>query len=142
MCGINSQLESQESELHHANQWALESRRMFEELKTKSRLYQENHALDCLAIEELRRICHEETERARQLRTDEFCAQKKEEPSAMNQLLSQIWTLQDSEELWNVPRSPQPSRIPSPRGMLSRDSGLPHHTRNSMGTSGKFLKNH
>ena len=38
MCGINSQLESQQSELHHANRWACraqtESRTMFEELTT------------------------------------------------------------------------------------------------------------
>ena len=45
--------------------------------------------------EESRRICREETERARQLITDELHAHKKEEPSTMNQLLSQIWTLQD-----------------------------------------------
>ena len=52
----NSQLESQKTELHHANQWAcqaqMESRRMFEEFMVKSILYQENHALDCLEIEE------------------------------------------------------------------------------------------
>ena len=30
----------------------------------------------------------------------------------------------------------QHSRIPSPRGMLNRDSGLPHSSRNWMGTSG------
>ena len=68
-------LNHKRSELHHANQWAcqaqMESRRIFEEFTTKSRLYQENHASDCMEIEELRRICHEETERARQLRTGE-----------------------------------------------------------------------
>ena len=76
----------------------MESRRMFEELTTKSRLYQENHALDCMEIEELRRICCEETERARQLRTDELYATKNEEPSTVSQLLSQIRTLQDKGE--------------------------------------------
>ena len=50
---------------------------MFEELTTISRKYQENHALDCLEIEELRRTCHEETEGARQLATDERLCQKK-----------------------------------------------------------------
>ena len=30
----------------------------------------------------------------------------------------------------------QPLNIPSPRGVLGRDSGLPLETRNSMGTSG------
>ena len=38
-----------------------------------------------------------------------------------------------------VPRSSQPLRIPSPRGMLGRDSGLPHQKRNSMGTSGSVF---
>ena len=107
---------------------------------SKSRLFQKNHALDCMDIEELRRICHEETERARQLRTDELYAQKKEEPSTMNQLSSQIRTLQDkvnglnerkecydsetakSSGMSHVPS--QPLNIPSSRGMLSRDSGF------------------
>ena len=39
--------------------------------------YQENHALNCMDIEELWRIRHEETERARQLRTDEICMLKR-----------------------------------------------------------------
>ena len=67
---------------------------------------------------------------------------KPEEPSAMNQLLSQIQTLQDKVNALNEEKEfydpetasgsgmshvpTQPSRIPSPRGMLSRDSGLPH----------------
>ena len=36
----------------------------------------------------------------------------------------------------------QHSRIPSPRGMLNRDSGLPLDTRNSMGFSGIVFGNH
>ena len=44
---------------------------MSEEIGDESRLYQENHALNCLEIEELRRICHA----ARLLRTDELHAQ-------------------------------------------------------------------
>ena len=34
----------------------------------------------------------------------------------------------------------QPMSIPSPRGMIRRDSCLPHDTRNSMGTSGKVFE--
>ena len=34
----------------------------------------------------------------------------------------------------------QSSRIPSPRGMLSRDSGVPHYSRNSMDTSGSVFE--
>ena len=56
MCGINSHLESQQSELFHASWWAcqarLESRRMFEDLSTKKRLYQESHASNCMEMEE------------------------------------------------------------------------------------------
>ena len=82
--------------------------------------------------------------------------QKKDDPSTVNQLLSLIQDLQDevsalneenfydtetasSSGLSHVPS--QPSRIPSLRGMLSRDSGLPHFSRNSMGTSGNVFEN-
>ena len=34
----------------------------------------------------------------------------------------------------------QPSTVPIPRTMPCRDSGLPHETRNSMGTSGNVLE--
>ena len=34
----------------------------------------------------------------------------------------------------------KPSGSPSPRGMLGRDSGLPNHTRNLMGTSGNVFE--
>ena len=40
----------------------------------------------------------------------------------------------ESEEFWNVPLSPWTSR-----GFFSHDSGLPHYTRNSMGTSGNVF---
>ena len=104
---------------HWASQAQMENLRILKELAMKSRLYQESHAKDCFGIEELQRICFEETERARQLRTDGLNAQKKDEPSPVNQFLSQIQYLQgeclerrerilrsgDSEQLWNVPRS-------------------------------------
>ena len=89
-------------------------------------------------------------------RTDELYAQKKEELSTMNQLLSQIQTLQDQVNALNEAKefydpetasssgkshvSSQHPRIPSPRGMLSRDSGLPHCTRNSMGALGTICE--
>ena len=122
----------------------------------QSRFYQASHAKDCFEIEELRRICLEETERARQVRTNELYVQKKDEPSTVNQFLSQIQDLQDKVHALNEEKEfydletasssgmshvpSQPSRIPSPRGMLSRHSGLPHHTRNSMGTSGNVFE--
>ena len=87
----------------------------------KSRLYQESHAQDCLNIEELRRIYCEETERARQLRTDELCAQKKEEPATMNQLLSQIRTLQDKVSALNEEKEFYDPETAS-------RSGMSHHT--------------
>ena len=81
------------------NQWAcqaqMESRRMFEELTTKSRLYQENHASDCMEKRNCGEFVMKRRKRVRQLRTDELYAQKKEEPHTMNQLFSRIRTLQD-----------------------------------------------
>ena len=34
----------------------------------------------------------------------------------------------------------QPQRLPSPRGMISHDSYLPHNARNSMGTAGNVFE--
>ena len=95
----NIQLESKQMELYHANQWAcqaqMENPRIFEESMMKRRLYTDSHSKVCFEIEELRRICWEGTKRARQMRTDELYVQKKDEPSTVNQLLSQIQDLQD-----------------------------------------------
>ena len=82
---------------------------------------------------------------------------KKDEPSTMNQFLSPVQELQDKVNALNEEKEfydpetassfgmshvpSQPSRTPSPRGMLCRDSGLPHHTRISMGTSGNGIEN-
>ena len=41
----------------------------------RNRTFQDDRARYCQDIEELRRICCTEAERARQLRTDEFCTQ-------------------------------------------------------------------
>ena len=83
------------------------------------------------------------------MRIDEHSLQQKENP--VNQLVSQIQDLQDKVNSMNDEKEfydpetatssgtshvpSQPSRIPSPTGMISRYSCLPHRTRNSMGTS-------
>ena len=74
------------------------------------------------------------------------------EGPAMNQLSSEIRTLQDKvnalseekefydpETASSSGMSHVPSRIPSTRGLLGRDSGWPHFSRNSMGTSGNVF---
>ena len=43
-------------------------------------------------------------------------------------------------QLWNVPRSQSTLESSRPRGMLSRDSGLPHNTRNTLGISGNVFE--
>ena len=74
----------------------------------------------------------------------------------VNQLLSQIRTLQvkvnalcEENEFYDpetasssgMSHGPsQPSRIPSPRGMLSRGSVLPHYAANTIRTSGNVLQ--
>ena len=91
------------------------------------------------------------------MRIDELPAQEKESQSTVNLLTVQIQELQDkvkslsdsrvfcdpetasSSGLSHVPSHPM--SIPSPRGMLSRDSCLQHDTRNSYGTSGNVFEN-
>ena len=52
--------------------------------------FQEDRARDCQEIEELRRLCSMEADRARQLKLDELSMQQKENHSTVNQLLAQI----------------------------------------------------
>ena len=156
----NQQLESQRLELHQVNQWADQARgansRLFGELSTKHRIYQEHHARDGQKIRELRRICCKQADRVRQLSIVELSMQKKENTSNVNQLLSQIQELQDKVNSLNAEKEfydpetasssgmshvlSQPSRISSPGGTVSRDSCLPHNARNSMGTSGNVFE--
>ena len=77
---------------------------------------------------------------------------KRKNPSAVNHRVAQVQELQDKANFsndakqFNDPESAsssglsrvpsQPTSIPSPRGMICRDSGLPHCTRYSTNTSG------
>ena len=122
----------------------------------KNRLHRENRATDCQEIEELRRICCEETDRARQARIDELSVQQQRNPTIVIQLLTQSQDLQNKENSLSDAREfydpetasrsgathvpSKPSSVPSPRTMPCRDSGLPHDTRNIMGTSGNVFE--
>ena len=67
---INQEFDSQRFQLHQASRWADQAQRdkisVYGELELRNRLFQEDHARDCQEIEELRRLCCEETDRARQ----------------------------------------------------------------------------
>ena len=122
----------------------------------RNRLFRENQAKDCQEIEELRRICCEETDRARPARIDDLSMHQERNPTTVSQLLTRIqdWqnkanSLSDAREFYDpetasssgashVPS--QPSTIPSPRTMPCRDSGLPHDTRKTTGTSGNVCE--
>ena len=56
----------------------------------RKRIFQENRAKDCQAIEELLRICCEVTDRARQARTDELSLHQERNPTTVSQLLTRI----------------------------------------------------
>ena len=60
----------------------------------RNRLYQESHIRTCQEIEELRRICCEETDRARQARIDELSTHQKRD-ATVSQLLTQNQDLQN-----------------------------------------------
>ena len=86
------------------------------------------------------------------MKIDDLTMQQRGNPSAVNHLLAQIQDLHNKVSSLNDARcfyDPQTAsssgvshvpnqslNIPSPRGMVSRDSCLPHDTPNSMGTSG------
>ena len=65
------------------------------ELEMINRLFQESRARDCQPIEELRRICCEETDRARRVRIDELSLQQERNPTTVSQLFTQIQDLQN-----------------------------------------------
>ena len=98
----NRELESQRLELYKANLWADQAQRekinLCGELEMRNRLFQESRARSCQEIDELRRICCEETDRARQLRIDEMSMQQERDPTTVSQLLTQIHDLQNKVE--------------------------------------------
>ena len=106
-------------------------------------------------IEEMKKMSCTEGERPKQLRIDALDGQEEESKSTVNQLVVQIQELQDKVYSLNDAREfydpeaasssglshvlSQPTSIPSPRGMMSRDACLPPKTRNSCGTSGNVF---
>ena len=72
-----------------------------EELDMRNLAFQEDLARDCQEIEELRRICCAEADRARQLKYDELSMRQKENLSTLNQLMAQIQELQDKVKSLN-----------------------------------------
>ena len=69
--------------------------RLYGKLDLRNRLFQEDHARDCQEIEELRRICCEEANRARQTRPDELSIHQERKPTTVSQLMTQIRELQN-----------------------------------------------
>ena len=143
-----------DKDLQQANQRADQAQRdnisLYGELEMRNGLFRENQAKDCQEIEELRRICCEETDhRARQARIDELSMHQERNLTIVSQLLTQILdsqnkvnSLSDASEFCDpesasssgathVPS--QPSTTPSPRTMPCRGSGLRHGTRNICG---------
>ena len=156
---INQEFESQRLQLHQANQWADQAQRdkisLCGEMEMRNGLFRENQRKACQEIEELRRLCCEETDLARQAGIDELSMHQKKNPTTVTQLLTQIQDLQNKVNSLSDAREPddlatasssgashvpsESSTVPSPSTMFCCDSGLPHDTRNSMGTSGNIF---
>ena len=80
---------------------------------------------------------------------------QKRDPTTVSQILTQIQDLQNIVDSFSDARAfydpetasssgathvpSQPSVVPSPRAMPCRDSGLPHDTRNVVGTLGNVF---
>ena len=103
----------------------------------RNRLFQENHARDCQEIEELRSICCEEADRARQAR------------SQILELQNKVNSLSDAKESYD-PESgsssgathvpDQTSTILSPRTLPRCDSGSPRDALNGTGIAGEVFE--
>ena len=96
---IHQEFESQRFQLQQASRWVDQAQRdkisSYGELEFRSRPFQENHARDCQEIEELRRICCEETNRATQARIGDLSMHQERSPTTVSQLLTQIQELQN-----------------------------------------------
>ena len=68
------------------------------ECEFRNLLFQEDHARDFKEIEELRRICCEEVDQARQARIEELSMQQERNPMTVSQLMALI-------QFWSNPRS-------------------------------------
>ena len=105
-------------------------------------------------IEELKSICCEDGDRARQARIVKLSLHLERNPTTVRQLLTHFQDLQNKvnsflvrcERIFYDPETAsssgathvpsQPATIPSPRTMLCCDSGVPHDTQKIVGTSG------
>ena len=76
LCHTHQELASQRLQQHQANQWADQALRekisLCGKLDMRNRLFNESRTESCQEIEELRRICCEDTDRARRARIDEL----------------------------------------------------------------------
>ena len=145
------QLQSQMMELYQANQLTDQTRRekswLCNGLEIRNRAFQEDRTRICQQIEELRTICCTEAERARQLRIDELSTQEEEnkiaygpkwrttEQSKFVERCKRILWSWNSKQLGVSHVPSQPISIPSPGGLISRDSFLQLAVRNSFGTT-------
>ena len=120
----------------------------------RNKLFQESRTKDCQEIEELRRRCCEESDRARQAKLDELSMMQQRDPQTVSQLLAQMReshgkanSLSDARDFHDPETvgssgashvTSPPLTNPSCRTVPRRDSGLPPETLNMMGISDVF----
>ena len=120
----------------------------------RNKLFQESRTKDCQEIEELRKRCSEESDRARQAKLDELSMMQQRDPQTVSQLLAQMRESQDKAKSLSDVRefhdpetagssgashvTSPPLTNPSYRTVPRRDSGLPPETLNMMGISDVF----
>ena len=73
-----------------------EKKTFWGELELGDGLFQEDNARDCQEVEELRRVCCEETDRARQAKIDELSMHQERNPPTVSQLMDQTQELQNN----------------------------------------------
>ena len=147
------EFESQRFQLHQASRWADQAQRdkisWYGELELRNRLFQEDHARECQEIEELRRICCEETDRARQARIDAFSMHRERNASDLEiteqskflvRCKSIFTILNPREHLWSDPRSRSSLYCSESRTLPCCDSGLPCDRQNGTDIAGNVFE--
>ena len=100
----------------------------------RNRLFREHQAKDFQEIEELRRTCCEEADRARQARIDELFVHQERNPETVRQLMTRIQDLQnkvnslsDSREFYDpeIASSSGATHVPSQRPTVPSPRTMP-----------------
>ena len=125
-----------------ANRWADQAQRdrisLYGELEMRSRLFQKHHARDSREIEESRRTCCEEADRARQARIDELSMHQERSVTIVSQLLTLMKASQKKVNSLSDARVLYDPESGSSSGVNSRSQSVLYYSESQNDASPRF----